>query len=141
MKSHFKRITIISVPVFCLWAAALFSGCQPDITGVVGPSTSGFKIGIAALAGDAGLPADGVSKATIRVEVFTAIGESVDGAKVTLTATLGTLASSSLTTTKGTAVTTLTSGTTPGTAYIVATVENASATATVQFVNFVKKVA
>ena len=121
--------------VICL-VGAVFSGCQPGVSQVVGPSSSGLQVGVSTVAGDAGLPADGVSRATVRVEVFRANGEVVSGASVTLSTTRGTLANATLTTTNGVAVTTLTSSTTPGTAYIVATVENVSATAIVQMVNF-----
>lgn len=127
--------------VYLLAGFVFAAGCQPDISGVVGPTSSGLKIGIAVLAGNAGLPADGVSKATVRVEVFFTSGEVADGKTVTLTTTLGTLGSSSLTTSKGVAVTTLTSSSVPGTAYVVATVENASAFASVQIVNFSSKAA
>ena len=122
--------------VSCL-VIALFAGCQPALDQIVGPSASGLKIALSALTGgDGGLRADGASQATIRVEVFRKDGEMITGAIVTLTSTLGKLGSASLTTANGVAVTTLTSGTTPGTAYIVATVENISATAAVQIVKF-----
>ena len=133
MNSWIKSICL------CL-AFALFAGCQPGVSQVVGPSSSGLNVGVTTVAGEAGLPADGSSKATVRVEVYRANGELVNGATITLTATKGALASSSLTTTNGVATTTLTSSTTPGTAYIVATVENVSATAVVQMVNFSKSV-
>jgi hypothetical protein len=59
----------------------------------------------------------------------------VDGATVILTTTLGTLGASTLTTINGVATTTLTAGTTTGLAYVVATVENISATTAVPIVN------
>lgn len=114
----------------------LYMGCQPAANQVTGPSASGLIVAISTVAGNAGLPANGTSQATIKVEVYRQSGELVNGATVFLTTTLGTLGSANLTTTNGVAVTTLTSGTTPGTAYITATVENVSATAYVQFVKF-----
>ncbi len=117
-------------------AGWLLAGCEAPVDNVVGPSSSGNIVGVSALFGNAGLRADGTSQATIRVEVFTASGQMVDGADVTLTTTLGTLGSSSLTTSNGVATTTLTSSTSTGTAFVVATVDNVSATAAVPIVNF-----
>ena len=108
--------------------------CTDQVTDLVGPSNSGFTIGIKAFYGTAGLPADGTSQATIRVEVFDEQGRGVN-TTVTLTTTRGTLGTASLTVANGVGVTTLTSVTTPGTASIVATVENASATTIVPIVN------
>jgi invasin-like protein len=110
-------------------------GCTAPVDNIVGPSSSGFTVGISALYGSGGLKNDGSSQATIRVEVFTN-SQPVDGATVTLTTTLGTLGSNSLTTANGAATTTLTSSTTTGLAYIVATVENVSATTAVPIVSF-----
>ena len=117
-----------------------FPGCESPVASTVGVSSGGFIVGMKALSGNAGLPADGVSKATIRIEVFNSAGQIVDGAEVFITTTLGTLALSYdanglFTTSNGVALATLTSGTTPGTAFIVATVENVSATVAVQIVN------
>lgn len=128
-----------SIYICCL-VVALVAGCQPGVSQVVGPSSSGVYVAVSAIGADGGLPSDGSSRATVRVEVYRANGELVNGATVTLTTTRGTLASSSLTTTNGVAVTTLTSSTVPGTAYIVATVENVSATAVVQIVNISRTV-
>lgn len=128
-----------SIYICCL-VVALVAGCQPSVSQVVGPSSSGVYVAVSAIGADGGLPSDGSSRATVRVEVYRANGELVNGATVTLTTTRGTLASSSLTTTNGVAVTTLTSSTVPGTAYIVATVENVSATAVVQIVNISRTV-
>ena len=110
-------------------------GCESDVANVVGVSSGGLIVGIKALYGNAGLPTDGTSQATLRVEVFTTAGTLVDGAAITLTTTLGTLGETALTTANGVALTTLTSGTSPGTAYVIASVENVSATVAVQFVN------
>ena len=110
-------------------------GCESDVANKVGVSSGGLIIAMKALAGNAGLPTDGTSQATIRVEVFNTAGQLVNGASVVLTTTLGTLGATALTTASGVALTTLTSGTQPGTAYVVATVENVSATVAVQFVN------
>ncbi len=108
--------------------------CSEQVTDIVGPSNSGFSIGIKAFYGTAGLPADGNSKATIRVEVFDEGGRGVS-TTVTLTTTRGTLGTESLTVTNGVGITTLTSVSTPGTASIVASVENVSATTIVPIVN------
>ncbi len=108
--------------------------CSDQVTELVGPSNSGFTIGIKAFYGTAGLPADGTSKATIRVEVFDENGRGVN-TTVTLTTTRGALGTESLTVTNGVGITTLTSVTSAGTASIVATVENASATTIVPIVN------
>jgi hypothetical protein len=118
-----------------LLAGFLGLGCTAPVDNIVGPSSSGFTVGISALYGNGGLRNDGSSQATIRVEVFTN-SQPVDGAAVTLTTTLGTLGSNSLTTTNGAATTTLTSSTTTGLASIVATVENVSATTVVPIVSF-----
>lgn len=116
-------------------------GCQADVANVVGTSSSGLIIGIKAIGGNSGLPADGASQATIRVEVFTADGLTVSDETVTLTTTLGTLGDATLTIEDGVAITTLTAGTVVGTAYIVASVENVSATASIEIVNISEKAA
>lgn len=136
-----KMIMKRTIALVLLWILAASSGgCDSNVVNRVGVSTSGFIVAIEALSGNAGLAADGASQATIRVEVFTASGQVVNAESVTLTTTKGTLGSSTLTTANGVATTTLTSGTVPGTAFIVATVENVSATVAVQFVNFSAKV-
>ena len=116
-------------------AGVLAFGCTAPVDNIVGPSSSGFTVGVSALFGGGGLKNDGSSQATIRVEVFNG-GQPVDGVAVTLTTTLGTLGSNSLTTANGAATTTLTSSTTTGLASIVATVENVSATTAVPIVSF-----
>tara|TARA_B100000686_G_scaffold348698_1_gene440366 strand:+ start:816 stop:1226 length:411 start_codon:yes stop_codon:yes gene_type:complete len=118
-----------------LLMTGFLTGCESDIANRVGVSSSGFIIGIKALSGNAGLPADGTSQATIRVELFNTSGQLVDGQNVFLTTTLGTLTDTTLTTANGSALTRLTSGTVTGTAFIVASIENVSATAAVQIVN------
>jgi len=127
----FRNISYITL-IFC---ASLFTACTAEIDDLVGPSFNGNSISIKALYGSGGLEANGSSQATIRVEVFTADGLMVNGATITLTTTLGTLSSSSLTTVNGVATTTLTAGTTTGLAYVVATVENISATTAIPIVN------
>lgn len=113
------------------------NGCStPSPTEVSGTSASGYSMGISAIYGGSSLPSDGSSQATIRVEVWDSSGHFVNNAAVTLTVTLGTLASSSLTTTNGTAVTTFTAGSNPGNAAVTATVENISATATIILAKF-----
>lgn len=100
--------------------------------GVGGLSVSNYTVGISAIYGATSLPADGSSNATIKVEVWhTAGNKFVDNVPVTLTATLGTLASSSLTTSNGVAVTTFTAGKVSGNATVIATVENISVSATI----------
>ena len=102
---------------------------------LTGPSSLGNVLGIQGLFGGAGIQNDGVSQATIRVEVFTVDLVPVLGAAVTLTTTLGTLGAAALTTdASGTATTTLTSGAIVGTAYITATVDNVSATTAVPII-------
>lgn len=123
---------------FCLLLVSMLVwglACESDVTNRVGTSTSGLIIGIKAFAGNTGLSADGISQATIRVEVFTNSGQVVDNAAVFLTTTLGTLGAANLVTTGGVATTTLTSTIIPGTAFVSATVENVTATVAVQIVN------
>lgn len=118
-------------------AAGIFWGCQAAVEDLTGPSALGNVLGIQGLFGGAGLQNDGASQATIRVEVFTVDRLPVVGATVTLTTSLGTLGAASLTTgDSGAATTTLTSGTTIGTAFITATVDNVSATTSVPIINF-----
>lgn len=110
------------------------TACSDQVSELVGPSNSGFSLGIKAFYGEAGLPADGTSQATIRVEVTDEMGRGVN-TTVTLTTTRGTLGTASLTISNGVGVTTLTSVTTAGTATIVATVENITAHTIVPIVN------
>ncbi len=117
-----------------LVALLLMVGCSEEVSSIVGPSSSGFSLNIKAFYGAGGLPSDGTSKATIRVEVIDETGRGAS-TTVTLTTTRGTLETESLTVTNGVGVTTLTSVSTPGTAYIVATVENITATTIVPMVN------
>jgi hypothetical protein len=70
------------------------------------------------------------------MELITAAGVPVNGAVITLTSTLGTLSAATFTTVNGIATGTLTAGTVAGTAYIVATVENVSATTLVPILSF-----
>ncbi len=99
-------------------------------------SVSGYRVAISAVYGGGSLRADGSSQATIKVEVWGSTGEFIDGVPVTLTATLGTLASSSLTTSNGVAVTTFTAGTVAGLASVTATVENISVSASIVLSRF-----
>ena len=122
-------------PVFLLIWFATISGCESDVANRVGTSSSGLIIALKQFSGNSGLPADGTSQATIRAEVFTTLGQTVDGETVSLTTTLGTLGAAAVVTADGVALTTLTSGTVPGTAFVVATVENITATIAVQIVN------
>ncbi|MZG53724.1 MAG: hypothetical protein F3742_08915 [Nitrospinae bacterium] len=118
-----------------LTAIVIIIGCQAAVEDLTGPSALGNILGIQGLFGGAGIPNDGASQATIRVEVYTTQNIPTEGATVFLTTTLGTLTASSLTTdASGTATTTLTSGTTRGTAYVTATVDNVSATTAVPII-------
>jgi hypothetical protein len=116
-----------------LTVLSILFGCTADVNSITGPSSLGNTLAISAFFGSGGLPTGG-GQATIRVEVVNANSTGVDGATVTLTTTLGTLGSAALTTVGGVATTTLTSGTDTGNAYIVATVDNVTATAVVPIV-------
>ena len=121
-------------------------GCESPVANTVGVSSGGLIVGLKALSGNSGLPADGISQATIRVEVFNTAGQVVDGAEIFMTTTLGTIEqqlddNGDFTTESGVALATLTSGTEPGTAFVVATVENVTATVAVQIVNITGTVA
>ena len=117
------------------FAVIMILSCTQDIENLVGPSYSGYTIGVTAQYGGVGIKISEGS-ATIRMEVVTAAGVPVNGATVTLTSTLGTLSAASFTTVNGLAVGTLTAGSTAGTAYVVASVENVSATTTVSILSF-----
>ena len=121
------------------WFIATFAiiitlSCTQDIENLVGPSYSGYTVGLTAQYGGVGVLSGGT--ATIRVEVVTAAGVPVNGAVAVLSSTLGTLTATSLTTVNGVITTFFTAGTTAGTAYITATVENVSATTTVSILSF-----
>ena len=109
--------------------------CTPDIENLVGPSFSGYTIGVTAQYGGVGI-VKGSGSATIRVEVVTAAGVPVNGATVFLTSTLGTLTGTTGLTINGVLTTTLAAGAVAGAAYVVATVENASATTMVPILSF-----
>jgi len=109
--------------------------CTPDIENLVGPSFSGYTIGVTAQYGGVGI-VKASGSATIRIEVVTAAGVPVNGATVFLTSTLGTLGAASILTVNGIAITTLTAGDVAGAGYVVATVENASATTMVPILSF-----
>lgn len=130
------KIKFRSLLLYILIGFGLMLGCTADLEDLVGPSTGGNVLGISAFFGLNGIIADGSSQATIRVELFNSFGQAVDAASVTLTTTLGTLGANTLTTTNGVATTTLTSGTVPGTAFVVATFENISATTAVPIIKF-----
>ena len=129
MKNRLKLI-IFSV-------ALLFSSlaCEPAVENLVGPSYSGYTIGLTSHYGGVGIVVSS-GTATIRVEVVTAAGVPVNGATVVLTSTLGTLSAATFTTVNGWAIGTLAPGAVAGTAFVVATVENASATTTVPILAF-----
>jgi len=128
MDGYFKnQLGIVLVTTLLLF------GCEAVVDNITGPSNQGNTLAISALYGPGGLPTGG-GQATIRVEVTNANGQGVTGATVTLTTTLGTLGAATLTTANGVALTTLTSGSDAGMAYIVATVDNVSATAAVPIV-------
>ena len=109
--------------------------CEPAVENLVGPSYSGYTIGLTAQYGGVGIVVSS-GTATIRVEVVTSKGVPVDGAVVAVSTTLGTLGADSLTTVNGVITTSLTAPATAGTAYITATVENATATTTVPILAF-----
>ena len=71
-------------------AVLMTLSCTADIENLVGPSFSGYTIGVTAHYGGVGIVQSSGS-ATIRVEVVTAAGVPVNGATVFLTSTLGTL--------------------------------------------------
>jgi len=110
--------------------------CEPALENLVGPSFSGYTVGITAQYGGIGLVIGGGGTATIRLEVVTAAGVPVNGATVVLTSTLGTLSAATFTTVNGWAIGTLAPGAVAGTAFVVATVENASATTMVPILSF-----
>ena len=121
------------------WFIATFAiiitlSCTQDIENLVGPSYSGYTVGLTAQYGGVGILSGGT--ATIRVEVVTAAGVPVNGAVAVLSSTLGTLTATSLTTVNGVITTFFTAGSTAGTAYITATVENATATTVVPILSF-----
>ena len=116
-------------------AVLMTLSCTADIENLVGPSFSGYTIGVTAHYGGVGIVQSSGS-ATIRVEVITAAGVPVNGATVFLTSTLGTLGAATFITVNGIAITTLTAGAVAGAAYVVATVENASATTMVPILSF-----
>ena len=117
------------------FALIMILSCTQDIENLVGPSYSGYTIGITSQYGGVGI-VKGTGTATIRVEVVTAAGVPVNGAVATMSATLGTLGAASLTTVNGVITTTLTAAATAGTSYITATVENATATTMVPILSF-----
>ena len=134
-KTNIKRLVL-----GFLIAGGIFWGCQAQVEDLAGPSSLGNILGIQGLFGGAGIQNDGVSQATIKVEVFTAVSYGaglipLEDAIVTLTTTLGTLGAATLTTgASGAATTTLTSGTTVGIAFVTATVDNVTATTSVPII-------
>jgi hypothetical protein len=130
-----NKITIKDLTILLLIVGGISWGCQAVVEDLVGPSSLGNKLGIQGLFGGAGIQNDEVSQATIKVEVFTVDNVPVADATVTLTTTLGTLTLATLTTgASGAATTTLTSGTTTGTAFVTATVDNITATTSVPII-------
>ena len=130
-----NKMKIKDLTMLLLIVGGISWGCQAVVEDLVGPSSLGNKLGIQGLFGGAGIQNDEVSQATIKVEVFTVDNVAVTGATVTLTTTLGTLTLATLTTgASGAATTTLTSGTTTGTAFITATVDNITATTSVPII-------
>ena len=117
------------------FAVIMILSCTQDIENLVGPSYSGYTIGVTAQYGGVGIVKSSGGSATIRMEVVTAAGVPVNGSVITLTSTLGTLSAATFTTVNGLAVGTLTAGDTAGTAHVVATVENVSATTTVSILS------
>ena len=130
-----NNMTIKKLILLLLIAGGISWGCKAVVEDLVGPSSLGNNLGIQGLFGGAGIQNDGVSQATIKVEVFTVDNVPVAGATVFLTTTLGTLAVNTLTTgASGAAATILTSGTTTGIAFVTATVDNVTATTSVPII-------
>jgi hypothetical protein len=130
-----NNMTIKKVLLLMVIVSGISWSCQAVVEDLVGPSSLGNNLGIQGLFGGAGIQNDEVSQATIKVEVFTVDNIPVTGATVTLTTTLGILTLATLTTgASGAATTTLTSGTTTGTAFVTATVDNISATTSVPII-------
>jgi hypothetical protein len=130
-----NNMTIKTIALLLLIVSGISWGCKAVVEDLVGPSSLGNNLGIQGLFGGAGIQNDEISQATIKVEVFTVDNVPVTGATVTLTTTLGTLTLVTLTTgASGAATTTLTSGTTTGTAFITATVDNVTATTSVPII-------
>ena len=129
MKNRLKLI------IFSVVLLVSSLACEPAVENLVGPSYSGYTIGLTAHYGGVGIVVSS-GTATIRVEVVTAKGVPVDGAIVAVSTTLGTLGATSLTTVNGVITTTLTASDTAGIAYITATVENATATTAVPILSF-----
>ena len=109
--------------------------CEPAIENLVGPSFSGFTVGVTSHYGANGI-VKSTGTATIRVEVVSGNNIPVDGATILLSATMGTLDATTLATVNGVATATFTAPDTVGMAYITATVENATATTTVPILAF-----
>ena len=130
-----NKMTIKRIALLLLIVSGISWSCQAVVEDLVGPSSLGNNLGIQGLFGGAGIQNDEVSQATIKVEVFTVDNVPVADATVTLTTTLGTLTLATLTTgASGAATTTLTSGTTTGTAFVTATVDNITATTSVPII-------
>ena len=124
---------------FKAWFIATFAiiitlSCTQDIENLVGPSFSGYTVGITAHYGGGGIKIS-EGAATIRVEVVTAAGVPVNGPTPIMTATLGTLGTATVLV-NGVSTNTLTAGSTAGTAFIMATVENVTATTIVPILSF-----
>ena len=142
MKNWRKKFILLIVVVISFFA---LKGCKQankpfEASNPSDLSVSGYSIGISAIHGGSSLRADGSSQATIRVEVWESTGQFINNVPVTLTATLGTLASSSSTTTPtttdGVYVDIFTAGNTAGVASVTATVENISVSATIVLSRF-----
>ena len=130
-----NNMRIKRIALLLLIVSGISWGCQAVVEDLVGPSSLGNNLGIQGLFGGAGIQNDEVSQATIKVEVFTVDNVPVADATVTLTTTLGTLTLATLTTgASGAATTTLTSGTTTGTAFVTATIDNITATTSVPII-------
>ena len=139
-----QKKKILGTLLFSLWSLL---GCEAEVANVVGVSSSSFILGVEAIHGSQGLPADGSSQATIRVELFTNAGQLANGQTVRLTTTLGTLSDGvsdtavtiggaiQLPIVNGVGFAVLTSEAAEGNAFVVASVENISATVNVPFVN------
>ena len=123
LKNFKKQIGFVSLVAFLLF----FPACgNKDKTNIASSGISNRNLGLSAVYKGVSLPANGTSKATILVEVWDGTGTYIHGASVDLSASLGTLASTTLTTSNGVASTTFTAGSIAGTAVVNAVMENAT---------------
>ncbi len=120
-----NAISIIKAATFGIILIALIvlnMSCSNDPVGSTGTSASGYTMAIRANPDQ--LRANGTDTALIVIEVWDKNGNYVNNANVTFSVSLGTLSSSTATTSNGVAVVTYTSSTYEGTGIVAAAVEN-----------------